>query len=181
MLEQIFTETREHMERCVEGLKKGFASLRTGKATWDRDTPKNKADDKARVFDTRRNWLVVRSMVENKRLAVQRIYVAEVIRTRLLDWARANDQPAWVIERAGDLMCQPGPPHDDHFHVRVFCSREDYGYGCRDAWPLYPWRRTELAASGLTKPGLRKFVRRRRPKRRSKRPPRKGPGRQWCP
>jgi ribosome recycling factor len=33
MLDAIYTETREHMQRCVENLQKQLASIRTGKAT----------------------------------------------------------------------------------------------------------------------------------------------------
>ncbi len=152
-----------------------------GRAVWDNDTPADPSDDEPRTFDVRRNWLVVRSMVENDEANVQRIYVAEHIRALLLDYARAHDQPTWVIERAGDMMCQPGPPHDDHFHVRIFCSAEDYRQGCRDKWPMFPWRRTELAQLGITDPRLtRPRLRRRRP-RESPHPPAPMSGRCWCP
>ena len=33
MLDAIYTETREHMQRCVENLQKQLASIRTGKAS----------------------------------------------------------------------------------------------------------------------------------------------------
>lgn len=33
MLEEIFTETRDHMKRCVDALKKHLSSIRTGKAS----------------------------------------------------------------------------------------------------------------------------------------------------
>jgi penicillin-insensitive murein endopeptidase len=154
-----------------------------GKAVWDRGTPRDPSDDEPRVFDVRRNWLVVRSLVEDPDGNVQRIYVAEHIRTLLLSHAREAGAPAWTIERAGDLMCEPGPPHDDHFHVRLFCTAEDYRLGCRDKWPLYPWRRTELARVGLTDPRLVVPEKRRSrgPVRRPAGPPSKSPGRFWCP
>ena len=36
-------------------------------------------------------------------------------------------------------MHQPGgaPPHDDHFHVRVYCSRTDRFHGCEDGGPVW--------------------------------------------
>jgi hypothetical protein len=42
------------------------------------------------------------------------------------------------VKLAGDLMRQPGgvPPHDDHFHVRIYCAREDLLDGCRNLGPL---------------------------------------------
>lgn len=145
--------------------------------------PGRSAPDGTLIFDDQRNWLVVRSLVENDAARVQRIFVAEVIRARLLEWAAAHGEPAWAIERAGDLMCEPETPHDDHFHIRVYCTAEDYRLGCRDTWPLFPWYRTELAALGLTDPQLRPPLR-RGPRPRapaSKRPPRPRPGRLWCP
>jgi penicillin-insensitive murein endopeptidase len=37
-------------------------------------------------------------------------------------------------------MRQPpdAPPHDNHFHVRVYCSRADRFHGCEDRGPV--WR-----------------------------------------
>ncbi len=154
-----------------------------GKAVWDNETPDDDTDDEPRRFDAHRNWHAVRSLVENDDANVQRIFVAEHIRTLLLDHAREIGQPAWIIERAGDVMCQPGPPHDDHFHIRIFSTLEDYRRGCRDRWPLYPWRRTELALQGLKDPVLSRPSKRRRPRRKAKTtpPPRRRERRLWCP
>jgi penicillin-insensitive murein endopeptidase len=155
-----------------------------GTARVSRRASKGSVAEEARVFDDRRNWLVVRSLVENAEAKVQRIFVAETLRSRLLAHAAESGEPAWIVERAGDLMCEPETPHDDHFHVRLFCTADDYRQGCRDGWPLYPWYRTELAALGLTDPQLRPPLP-SRPRRRARadpaRPPRPRPGRLWCP
>jgi len=153
---------------------------RDGHATWGHGTPNDATDDEQRVFDDQRNWAVVRSLVEGSKARVQRIFVAEWIRARLLRYALEHDEPGWVVERAGDVMCEPSSPHDDHFHVRVFCTVDDYRRGCRDMWPVYPWRRTELAARGLIDPVLSR-PRTRGGHRRPSGPPRKTPGRLWCP
>lgn len=133
-------------------------------------------------FDTARNWLLVRVLAESQESGAQRVFVSEGLRALMLDHARRSGEPAWIVERAAELMCEPAVPHDDHFHLRIFCSAEDYAGGCRDTWPLYPWRRTELAALGIADPAIRepppeapaKSARRRRPRRSS-------PGRTWCP
>lgn len=153
-----------------------------GRATWDSGTPADPSDDQEMVFDTRRNWAVVRSLVEHDEGNVQRIYLSEALRELLLGHARDHGEPAWVIERADELMCEPGSPHDDHFHVRIFCSAEDYRRGCRDAWPMYPWRRTELALLGIPSPKLVRSSRGRSSKRTHGPPPRPPEGeRLWCP
>jgi penicillin-insensitive murein DD-endopeptidase len=163
---------------CVPFDAEGKASLTR------RSTLKGTRVTETRTFDDRRNWLVVRSLVENRRAAVQRIFVAERIRARLLVYAADQGEPGWIIERAGDVMCQPETPHDDHFHVRIYCSAEDYRLGCRDTWPLFPWYRTELAALELIDPQLRAPLRsasHRRSPPASARPSHPVTGRLWCP
>jgi penicillin-insensitive murein endopeptidase len=105
-------------------------------------------------FDTLRNWLVLRALIEDRDAGLQRVLVSEPIRALLLRHARARGEPAWVVERAGDLLCDSWSTHDNHFHVRVFCTAEDYRLGCRDETPMYPWRRTELAAAGILGPEI---------------------------
>lgn len=154
-----------------------------GRGLSNNGTPGDPSDDSKLTFDVRRNWLLMRSFLENPDAQVQRVFVSEGIRALLLDYARAQGDPAWMIERADEVMCQPAVPHDDHFHVRLFCTAEDYRRGCRDAWPIFPWRRTELAALGIT--DVETAIRRPLPGRRSSRPrrprARSSPGRLWCP
>ena len=131
-------------------------------------------------FDVARNWMVLRSLIENDDAHLQRVFVAERLRTLMLDWARSEAEPAWVIERAGEVMCEPAVPHDDHFHVRLFCTAEDYRQGCRDSWPIFPWRRTELSPLGIS--NVETAIPRPRTKRsRRRRPARATIGRVWCP
>jgi len=153
-----------------------------GEGSYNGGTRGDPSDDIAVRFDTRRNWYVLRSLIENPDAHVQRVFVSEGLRALMLDHASRTRQPEWVIERAGEVMCQPRVPHDDHFHVRLYCTSDDYSEGCRDTWPLYPWRRTELAATGLFDPQLRVLSPRTKSKRARRRPRRrKTPGRLWCP
>ena len=110
------------------------------------------ADDEPLRFDARRTWRFVRALVEDSEAAVQRIFIAEHVRTMLLDEAARVRAPRFAVQRAGDAMCQPSPPHDDHIHLRLFCSAEDMQAGCLDGYPMYPWRRRELAAAGIPEP-----------------------------
>jgi hypothetical protein len=57
--------------------------------------------------------------------------------------------PIKLRERFADLTCQPETPHDDHMHVRLFCSPEDIGQGCWDKPPIYPWHKQVLLTLGL--------------------------------
>ena len=107
------------------------------------------ADDVPVVLDAARTWSFVAALLADEAVAVQRIFVVEHLRSRLLDEARRVEAPAEVIDRFAEITCQPGFPHDDHMHVRVFCSAEDVAAGCADGAPIYPWRKQALAAAGV--------------------------------
>lgn len=137
--------------------------------------------DREVLFDTPRNWIVLKSFILNDEANLQRVFVSEGLRALMLEHAREAGEPGWVVERAGEVMCQPSVPHDDHFHLRLHCTAEDYRRGCRDSWPIYPWRRTEMARLGIpvveTAPPEHPLRRRRRSRRRR----RPTIGRVWCP
>jgi penicillin-insensitive murein endopeptidase len=80
---------------------------------------------------------------------VQRIFIAEHLRTLLLAEARRSRPPPRILKRFEQVTCQPSTPHDDHMHVRFYCSAEDIQAGCMDSHPIYPWRRQELRALGI--------------------------------
>jgi penicillin-insensitive murein DD-endopeptidase len=105
------------------------------------------SDDVRVHFDAARTWRFVQALLEQPDSEVQRIFVVEHLRTRLLAEAERSHAPAQLLARFADLSCQPGYPHDDHLHVRWFCSPEDLTAGCEDAAPLYPFRAAQLAAA----------------------------------
>lgn len=125
------------------------------------------SDDEPVKLDVRRTWRFVRALVEDPEALVQRIFVAEHVRTMLLAEGARVRAPRFALERAGDAMCQPTPPHDDHIHLRLFCTAEDMRAGCLDGYPMYPWRRRELAAAGIDEPAM--AGRRREPRVRTPR------------
>ncbi len=107
------------------------------------------ADDVPLKIDIARNWLFVRSLIEQPDSSLQRIFVAEHIRALLLKHAESSGEPAAVIDRFSQMSCQPSYPHDDHFHFRFFCAPDDILLGCRDSDPIYPWWRERLARTGV--------------------------------
>jgi penicillin-insensitive murein endopeptidase len=107
-------------------------------------------DDDVRVhFDAPRTWRFVQALLGDPDARVQRIFVVEHLRTKLLAAAKASSAPGDVVARFEDVTCQPSYPHDDHLHVRWYCTPEDMGKGCEDLPPVYPWREAELRALGL--------------------------------
>jgi hypothetical protein len=62
----------------------------------------------------------------------------EPIARRLIEHAEQTGEPEAVIARARRTLKQPGDSarHDDHLHVRVYCSAADRAYGCVDIGPM---------------------------------------------
>jgi len=107
-------------------------------------------------FDTARNWALVKSFLADEEAPVQWIFVSRGIKVMLLEHAiRINEDPG-LIARASSVLHQPGgkaSPHDDHMHVRIYCTAEDESMGCVDNPPLWYWvekKRNDPPASTVT-------------------------------
>jgi penicillin-insensitive murein DD-endopeptidase len=89
------------------------------------------------VFDARRNWAVVRAMLSNRSVEVQWIFIHDALGALLIAEAEREGAPPEVVETARALLHQPtdSQPHDDHMHVRVFCTPTDRSFGCTDKGP----------------------------------------------
>ena len=107
------------------------------------------SDDVALQLDIPRTWLFLQALIEDEDAQLQHIFVAEHLRALLLDYAGAQKAPAATVARFADMSCQPGYPHDDHFHFRFFCALDDIAQGCRDSKPMYPWQQRKLDGAGV--------------------------------
>ena len=58
-------------------------------------------------------------------------FISTGLERLLIDHAREEGEPLALINHAARVLRQPGPeiPHNDHLHVRVYCSRMDMGAG----------------------------------------------------
>ncbi len=106
-------------------------------------------DDVPVRIDAERTWRFVSALLADTNADVQRILIVEHLRTMLLEEAARAKAPAALVRRFSEVTCQPRFPHDDHMHIRVFCSADDIGEGCRDTAPVFPWRTKELAKQGV--------------------------------
>jgi penicillin-insensitive murein DD-endopeptidase len=100
-------------------------------------------------FDVEREWLLVKTLVEDPEARVQWLFVSKAVRAMLVDWARARGESGDTILRAMDTMVEPGPPaqsHDDHVHVRIACDLDEVSAGCEPTGPVRPW----IAAADAT-------------------------------
>lgn len=94
-----------------------------------------------RRFDTPRNWALVEALLNDAEIEVQWIFVSAGLKALLLDWALKNNRDLETVEKAASVLRQPGDsaPHDDHFHVRIYCPQDSSGHLCLDVDPIWPW------------------------------------------
>ncbi|MBN1945378.1 MAG: penicillin-insensitive murein endopeptidase [Bradymonadales bacterium] len=95
----------------------------------------------SQLFDVERNWYLVRTLLVESKGQVQWIFVSRPLIQLMLDHARSIGEPEELIAMAQQVMHQPSDssPHDDHFHVRLYCSRQDLLEGCLNSAPRWPW------------------------------------------
>jgi penicillin-insensitive murein endopeptidase len=92
-------------------------------------------------FDVEREWLLIKTLVEDPSARIQWIFVSDVVKAQLMQWARARGDFQETTFRAQTVMVQPsrGGVHDDHIHVRTACSPDDMVAGCEPMGPRRPW------------------------------------------
>lgn len=92
-----------------------------------------------RRFDARTTWLFVETLLRDPTVRVQWIFIARGLKALLLAEARKRGRPAWVVAYADQVMSQPGDAlaHNDHMHIRLYCSRADRFHGCVDRGPVW--------------------------------------------
>lgn len=91
-------------------------------------------------FDVPRNWSLVKALILSPHVQMQHLFISNGLRALLLDHARAIGEPPSLVAHAARLLRQPGAeiPHDDHLHVRIYCSRADVGAGCENSGRVHP-------------------------------------------
>lgn len=107
------------------------------------------SDDQQVSIDVPRTWRFAQELIAVTGDSLQRIFIVEHVRSMLLAEAARVRAPKEIVQRFADMTCQPEYPHDDHMHIRLFCTPEDMALGCRDSPPLYPYRVAALKALGL--------------------------------
>ena len=90
------------------------------------------------TLDVPRTWLLVKELISAPEAPVQFIFMYEPLAQMLIDHAKQIGEPMPIIIKARLALKQPGDSakHDDHMHVRVYCSDDDRAYGCADMGPM---------------------------------------------
>lgn len=105
------------------------------------------------TLDIPRTWKLVRELVTAPEATVQWVFMYQPLADKLLAYAEQSKEPEGLIAKARKALKQPGDSarHDDHMHVRVYCSTADKVQGCIDMGPmdLLVERQQELAGPVL--------------------------------
>ncbi|MFT5429617.1 MAG: penicillin-insensitive murein endopeptidase [Myxococcota bacterium] len=99
-------------------------------------------------LDIARNWAWVRAMVTSQEAETQWVIVAPYIERLLLEHAKRAGEPDWLLRQAELVMMLPSwaKLHDNHIHLRVLCSPEDWKRGCNNGGPVWSWNTKMVAA-----------------------------------
>jgi murein endopeptidase len=83
-------------------------------------------DGSGYAFDDWRNWLLVQSWVRDQRAGLSHIFISRLLRQRLIAYASKQSAFMKYVAEVSALLKQPedAEPHDDHFHVRVSCPKD---------------------------------------------------------
>lgn len=100
--------------------------------------------DATQRFDPERNWHFVRALLTDPGAQIQWIFISSPLRELLLEQAREEKVDDELYRKAAAVLHQPrdSSPHADHFHIRVFCSRDDLLEGCVNTGPIWDWVET---------------------------------------
>lgn len=106
----------------------------------------------AYYFDVPRNWAFIEGLLLSRAATIQYVFVSNPLRNLLLDYARKSNASPAIIARAQTILTQPGGalPHDDHFHIRIYCSESDMRSGCIDTGRLTPEFRSHVNSRNQT-------------------------------
>lgn len=113
---------------------------------------RGRSHDKTDItLDVPRTWLLVKELVSAPEATVQFIFMYEPIAQLVLEHAAAKGEPLQLIAKARRALRQPGDSarHDDHLHVRIYCSNADREFGCVDFGPMELYAEREAEHSQL--------------------------------
>lgn len=100
---------------------------------------KGKAKDGSGItLDVPRTWQLVKELIDAPEAPVQYIFMYEPLCQMLLEHGKQIGESDALLAKARMALRQPGDSarHDDHMHVRVYCSEADRAYGCVDMGPM---------------------------------------------
>jgi penicillin-insensitive murein endopeptidase len=93
------------------------------------------------VIDLPRQWLLIKTLLDDREIDVQFLFMSRDLEARIIDYALAKEDDLELVWRAETVMLQPvdSLPHADHVHMRVACRPDEAVAGCSGGGPHWPW------------------------------------------
>lgn len=108
----------------------------------------NPDDDIPVRIDLERSWDYLAALLSDGEAFIQRIFIVEHLQRALAQHAKKRGADPALIARFVEVSCQPRKaPHDDHIHIRFYCSFEDLAHGCLDSPPIDAIHQKRLKAA----------------------------------
>ena len=122
------------------------------------------------LFDVERNWALIEALLAHDSTQVQFLFISNPLKRELLRHARSQRVPRRVLERAETVMSQPGRrnPHNDHLHLRLYCSVGDIERGCVNLGRVHPWVETYESERRARLASLREYLSHQDPAQRAR-------------
>lgn len=90
-------------------------------------------------FDLEKNTTLVEKLLTHPKINVQFIFLAKHIRAAIRRELMIREASEELLARF-DAVVQIQAAHNDHFHIRVYCSDEDICAGCIDKSLIHEWQ-----------------------------------------
>jgi penicillin-insensitive murein endopeptidase len=92
-------------------------------------------------FDPERNLDLVLLLANDSKTPVQVIFVADWLKDILMAEATKRKLGVQILAKLQTLLRQPSDsnPHHHHYHLRIYCSKEDRRHGCLERGDVHPW------------------------------------------
>ena len=91
-------------------------------------------------FDIPRNWATIEALAKDQELGLQWVIIEPHLELLLLNHAKEQGASAEELRHYADLMTLPSyaGPHENHVHIRIQCSLEDWKDRCQPTGPVWP-------------------------------------------
>ncbi len=88
--------------------------------------------DRQLSLDVGRSWKLIEYLLEQDKARIQHLFLADHITKSLMDEGKRRGASKGVLARLNRLVQQPGKkaPHNDHLHIRLYCTDDDIAEGC---------------------------------------------------
>ena len=96
------------------------------------------------VFDVEKNTELLKLLISHPKVKVQFLFMANHLKKAVIRHLETNNESPELIEKFSLMISQPRAPHDDHLHIRIYCSDDDICASCIDRSVILPWIRDPL-------------------------------------